>query len=209
MTAFHATKREQEDQKIRRFEHRAVGESSIPSFLPDLLLFLFSLSLSCGYQPLYATPAGEAYHLHLAKNATASAVVAAEVVRGARETLAKEGALAPGDGYPRLEIEVLRADETSEGVVAAQTVRGQEPSATASDLAVVVRGYVVRRAGASPDLDTGDLRDEAVAAAPLGDAAREIWQREDSLRAVGHRLGGRIVLRILGHPVVTAPSEKP
>ena len=170
---------------------------------------VFALCVACGYQPLYATPAGEAYHLHLAKNTTSSALVAEEVLRGARETLVKEGALAPGDGFPRLEIEVLRADETSDGIVAAPTPAGQEPRATASDLALVARGYVVRRAGASADLDTGDLRDDAVTAAPLGDATREIWQREDALRAIGRRLGGRIVLRILGHPVVTAPSDKP
>jgi len=175
--------------------------------LPRLPVVLFSLS--CGYEPLYATPAGEAYHVHLAKNATASAIVAEEVVRGARETLAREGTLAPGDGYPRIEIEVLRADETSAGILATETPRGQEPQATASDLAIVARGYVVRRAGASPDFDTGDLRDDALAAAPLGDAERELWQREDSLRAVGHRLGGRIVLRLLGHPVVAAPPDKP
>ena len=163
--------------------------------------------VSCGYRPLYATPAGERYHLHLAKNATASAVVAREVLRGAREALAKEGALAPGDGYPRLEIEVLRADETSEGVIAAQSPSGNVPRATASDLAVVARAWVARREGATAELDTGDMSDGAVQAAPLGDATREIWQREDSLRAVAHRLGGRIALRILGHPVVTAPTD--
>jgi hypothetical protein len=181
--------------------------NTTPSFLPDVLIFLFSLSLSCGYQPLYATPGGEAYHLHLAKNQTASAVVAREVVRGARETLAKEGALAPGDGYPRIEIEVLRTDETSEGVLAEDTIEGREPRETASGLAVVARGFVARRAGGAPELDTGDLRAEATAAVPLGDSPRELWQREDSLRAVAHRLGAKLVLRILGHPVVTAPPQ--
>ncbi|HEY1956815.1 MAG TPA: hypothetical protein VGH28_14445 [Polyangiaceae bacterium] len=162
---------------------------------------------ACGYQPLYATPGGEAYHVHLTRNRTASAMVAEEVLRGARETLAKEGALAAGDeGYPRIEIEVLRADETSEGVVAKQTVGGEAPEATASDLAVVARGFVARRAGGATELDTGDLRAEDVAAVP-DSATAAIWQREDSLRAVAHRLGGRIALKILGHPVVTAPSD--
>ena len=162
---------------------------------------------ACGYQPLYATPAGEAYHVHLARNRTASAIVAQEVVRGAREALAKEGALAAGDdGYPRLEIEVLRADETSEGVTAIASPDGPVPRATASDLAVVARGFVSRRAGGAAELDTGDMRTEDVAAAPAS-ASAEIWQREDSLRAVAHRLGARIALKILGHPVVTAPSD--
>ncbi len=169
--------------------------------------FVFALCVACGYQPLYATPGGEAYHVHLAKNVTASAVVADEVLRGARETLAKEGALASGDGYPRLEIEVLRADETSEGVVSVDTPSGAQPRAPATDMAVVARAYVLRRAGGASEIDTGDLRAEAVTGAPLGDSTREVWQREDSLRAVARRLGGRLARRILGHPVVTAPVD--
>lgn len=171
-----------------------------------LVLWSFAFA-GCGYHPLYATPGGEAFHVHLAKNQTASAIVGEEVLRGARETLAKEGALASGDGYPRLEIEVLRADETSEGVMQAGTVSGVQPRARASELAVIARGFVARRAGASAELDTGDMRAEDLVGAPLGDATREVWQREDSLRAVAHRLGGRIALRILGHPVVVAPAE--
>jgi hypothetical protein len=169
--------------------------------------FSLLLCVACGYQPLYATPAGESYHVHLSKNLTASAVVAEEVLRGARETLAKEGALAPGDGYPRLEIEVLRADETSEGIVSVNAPEGAVPKARASELAVVVRAFVQRRAGGSSELDTGDLRAEALQGAPLGDSVRETWQREDSLRAVARRLGGRVAYRVLGHPVVTAPVE--
>ncbi len=156
---------------------------------------------SCGYQPLYATPGGEAYHLHLAKSQVSSMLVAEEVVRGAREMLAKEGALAPGDGYPSLEIEVLRADETSEGIVQVETPQGGVPRARASDLAVVARAWVKRRQGAAMELDTGDVRAEDLVGASLDDPTREVWQREDALRATARRLGGRIALRILGHPV--------
>ena len=154
---------------------------------------------ACGYQPLYATPAGEAFHVHLAKSQVSSILVAEEVVRGARDALAKEGALAPGEGYPRLEIEVLRADETSEGVM----TTGPAPRARATELGVVVRAWVTRRPGATPEQATGDVRAEDLAATPLGDPAREVWQREDTLRAVARRLGTRIALRALGHPLVT------
>ncbi len=169
------------------------------------------LCVACGYQPLYATPGGDAFHVHLSKNFTASAIVAEEVLRGARETLAKEGALASGEGYPRLDIEVLRADETSEGMVAvnAPPTNGetQIPKARASELGVVVRAFVTRRSGGAAELDTGDLRQDVLAGAPLGDAVRETWQREDALRAAARRLGGRVVLKVLGHPVVTAPVD--
>jgi hypothetical protein len=166
---------------------------------------IFILACACGYEPLYATPGGDAYHVRLANNRTASAMVAREVVRGVRDTLAKEGALAPGDGFPCIEIEVLRADETSEGVVQAQEIQGTEPRARATELAVVARGFVARRAGASTELDTGDMRVEDLTGAPLDDPTREVWLREDALRAAARRLGGRIALRILGHPVVLAP----
>ena len=169
--------------------------------------FVFALCVACGYQPLYATPGGEAYHVHLSKNFTASAVVADEVLRGAREELAKEGALASGDGYPRLEIEVLRADETSEGIVGVNAPEGQLPKARASEIGVVVRAFVTRRSGGAVELDTGDLRQDVLAGAPLGDSVRETWQREDALRAAARRLGGRAVLKVLGHPVVTAPVD--
>ena len=168
---------------------------------------VFALCVACGYQPLYATPGGEAYHVHLSKNFTASAVVADEVLRGARETLAKEGALASGDGYPRLEIEVLRADESSEGIVAVSAPEGQVPKARASELGVVVRAFVTRRSGGAAELDTGDLRQDVLAGAPLGDSVRETWQREDALRAAARRLGGRAAMKVLGHPVVTSPVD--
>jgi len=168
---------------------------------------VFALFVACGYQPLYATPGGEAYHVHLSKNLTASALVADEVLRGAREELAKEGALASGDGYPRLEIEVLRADETSEGIIATNAPEGQIPKARASELGVVVRAFVTRRSGGATELDTGDLREALLSGAPLGDSVRETWQREDALRAAARRLGGRAALKVLGHPVVTSPVD--
>jgi hypothetical protein len=173
---------------------------------------VFLLCVACGYRPLYATPSGDAFHVHLSKNFTASAIVAEEVLRGARETLAKEGALASGDGYPRLEIEVLRADETSEGIVGVNAPPnivngGQVPKARASELGVVVRAFVTRRSGGAAELDTGDLRQDVLSGAPLGDAVRETWQREDALRAAARRLGGRAALKVLGHPVVTAPVD--
>jgi hypothetical protein len=170
-------------------------------------LIVVAFNVACGYQPLYATSSGEAFHVHLARSKVASILVAEEVVRGARDALAKEGALAPGEGYPRLEIEVLRADETSEGIMQTETPKGAVPLARATDLAIVARAWITRRAGGSMELDTGDVRAEDVAGAPLGDATREVWEREDALRAIAHRLGGRIALRILGHPTTLASPD--
>jgi hypothetical protein len=187
-----------------------LGFTKPVSFLSSLVsLISLSFSLSCGYQPLYATPSGEAFHVALVKSAVGSLMVAEEVVRGARDALAREGSLAPGDGFPRLEIEVVRVDETSEGIVStpSATVPGGVPQARASELGVVARAWVVRRPDGPHELDTGDLRVEGLEGAPLGNAGAEVWQREDSLRAVARQLGGRIALHTLGHPIVTVSAE--
>lgn len=169
-----------------------------------LLAYLLA---GCGYQPVYGSSSGGRFHVHLAESRVSSVLVAQEVVRGARDELATEGSLAPGDGFPRLEIEVLRADESSEGVVQAETPEGPVPRARATELGVVARAWIVRREGAPAELDTGDMAAESLMGSPLGDPTREVWQREDSLRATARRLGGRLVLRVLGHPTVTVSPD--
>ena len=74
---------------------------------------LLALALvGCGYRALYATDAGERLGVSLVRVAVPSGAVGQEVLTGAREELAKVGALAPGEGYPRLEIEVTGVSET-------------------------------------------------------------------------------------------------
>ncbi|HEY8086996.1 MAG TPA: hypothetical protein VIF09_04105, partial [Polyangiaceae bacterium] len=74
----------------------------------------FLFTLSCGYHAAYG--AGGRLHVHVVRSMVPDAVAADEVASGVREELAREGALEAGDGYPRVEIEVLREDEQSEGV---------------------------------------------------------------------------------------------
>ena len=103
---------------------------------------------------------------------------------------------------------MLRADETSEGIVAVNAPEGQIPEARASELGVVVRAFVTRRSRRRDRARHGRrAREDVLAGAPLGDSVRETWQREDALRAVARRLGGRAVLKVLGHPVVTSPVD--
>lgn len=156
-----------------------------------------TLCAGCGYHALYAGAGAERYHVHLGRVGVPSAAVADEVARGARDELARDGALAPGDGFPRLEIEVLRLDETSEGV--ARTT-GDVPLARGTELGVLARAYVVRSDGAARELDTGDLKAEDIVEAPEDDPRREVFLREDTLRAVARRLGQRLAARVLGHP---------
>jgi len=164
------------------------------------------LLAACGYAPLYATPpAGGAARLHvtLVHARVADGVADDEVVRGVRDALAREGALAPGLGYPRVEIEVLRADEASEGIADAAGA----PRARASAVGVVARGWIVRTKDGPMEADTGDVRAVVVSATPADDARGALpldaLRHDDALRAAARRVGERVGRRILGHPVAS------
>ena len=161
----------------------------------------------CGYRAQYADAAGEKLHVTLVSARVADAIAGDEVVSGVRDALAREGALAAGQGWPRVEIEVLRADETSDAVAAGAD---DAPHARATEVGVVARAWIVRKEGASREADTGDVRAFDVVASPgvVGDAnggtstlVGESVRHDDALRAVARRVGRRIGMRVLGHPV--------
>jgi hypothetical protein len=167
------------------------------------LATVFALCVSCGYAPVYPTGGSDRLHVKLTRSLVADAVAADEVAQGAREELARQGALEGGEGYPRLEIEVLRADETSAGVAAAAgTVAGLGARATA--VALVARGRVVEQAGDDPVRDSGDVRAEAAiavdetngAAAPVAGS----FHFADALRSVARGVGSKIARRAMGLP---------
>jgi hypothetical protein len=114
--------------------------------------------------------------------------------------LARRGVLEQGDGWPRIEVEVLRADETSEGIAA----RPNRPVARATDVALVARAWVVAAPGSSPQSDTGDLRAEDTiavdtnAATGAQDLRASAFHRADALNAAARRLGRELARRIAG-----------
>jgi hypothetical protein len=174
--------------------------------------------LSCGYHAVRGGANGgngQGLHVVLARSLVADAVASDEVVSGAREELAREGVLVPGDGYPRVEIEVLRADESSDAVASPSSAIGSgaggAPRARATEVGFVARAWLVRSAGAAPERDTGDVRAIDLAAsdvsAALADPRADLFHHEDALRAVARRLGGRLASRLLGHPA--ASDEAP
>jgi hypothetical protein len=162
----------------------------------------------------------------LVRTLVADTIASDEVAAGVRDELAREGLLEAGEGYPRAEVEVLRADATSEGVAAAMGA----PSARATDFAVIARAWVVSAPGASPEGDTGDLRGEQVvaidetgpnggagagvgfvpsggapgpAAAPRIDPRATIFHDADALRAAARRLGHVLARRLIGEPAAS------
>jgi len=152
----------------------------------------FLVLLSCGYRAVYANET-EKLHVHLDRAPVADAAAADEVLSGAREQLAREGALAAGEGYPRLVIEVLRIDEQSEAIGAEGA-----PRASSTRRAVVARAWVEKSPNVT-ERDTGDVRSEdlsSVRDSPIADELASL----DASRAAARRLGRRLALRALGHP---------
>ncbi len=162
---------------------------------------LASLLTACGYHAVYAGAgaASERLHVALARGAVADAVAADEVASGVREELAREGALAGGEGYPRVEVEVTRLDEASDAIQAAGSPPARVPQARATEVGVVARAWLVRAENGEHERDTGDVR-VLLDAAPAASASADAFQHEDAMHAAGRRAGIRLARRILGAP---------
>lgn len=167
------------------------------------LLLASGVLASCGYQPVHGGASREHLHVVLSESKVPDAVASDEVLAGVREELARGGALAAGAGYPRCEVEVLRADESSEGVSATPEADGRlAPQSRATRVGLVARAWVLRTPGGERERDTGDVRAfEIVAVAP--DARSSTFRHSDALRAAGRRVGKRLAARILGIPAPT------
>ena len=163
------------------------------------------LLASCGYRAMHAPGGREHFAVVLSASQIPDGVAADEVVAGVRDELTRLDAFAGGDAYPRCEIEVLRADEASEGIGAAANADGVElPDARATQVALVARAWIVRTKDGPRERDTGDVRAvTTVGVAP--DARTGTFRHVDALRAVGRRVGRRVGLRVLGVP--TASDE--
>jgi hypothetical protein len=158
---------------------------------------------ACGYRSVHAVPGGERFAVVLSSSSIPDAVASDEVVAGVREELARSGALATGSSYPRCEVEVLRADEGSEGIAAVPNADGALlPESRATRVGVVARAWIVRGPGAGPERDTGDVRAiEVVGVA--AEARTATFRQADALRAAGRRAGRRIASRLLGLPAAS------
>jgi hypothetical protein len=145
-------------------------------------------------------------HVRLVRTLVPDAVASDEVTSGMRDELAREGALDGGEGWPRAEVEVLRADEASEGIA----VRGGAPAARATEASIVGRAWITFSPGASPELDTGDMRSAVVAAIDESSGALDPrasgFHHADALRAAARRLGQKLARKLMGHPATSEDS---
>ena len=165
-----------------------------------LALSFVAVLSACGYQPVHGAAGAKHLSVVLSASKVPDAVASDEVLAGVREELARAGALASGASYPRCEVEVLRMDESAEGI-AALPAEGAPlvPQARATRVGLLARAWIVESAGAERERDTGDVRTfETVATAP--DARGATFRHSDALRAAGRRLGRRLASRIMGLP---------
>jgi hypothetical protein len=162
---------------------------------------------SCGYHAVYGGDAPARLHVKLVRTLIPDAVASDEVTAGLRETLARAGALEAGDGFPRVEIEILRANETSDGIAAGRS----GPVARATDVGIAARAWIVRAPGATPESDTGDLQAEETLAvdesAGSPDPRASAFHQADALRAAARRLGRRLAHKVTREPAAMGDSE--
>ena len=184
-----------------------------PSRVRRALTLLASVApVACGYHTVYGGEENERLRVVLARAPVADAVAADEVASGVREELARGGALAGGDGYPRVEIEVTRVDEASDAIAASGPPGARVPAARATEVGIVARAWLVRAERGEHERDTGDVRvfvatgaTQASEATPSASAASlDAFRYQDALRAAGRRAGIRLGRRLLGEP---APAE--
>lgn len=166
-----------------------------------LVLAALALGVSaCGYRAEMEAPA-ERLGVELRASEIAYGRASREVVVGVRRGLARYGALRSGSATPRVVVEVLRVDEQSDAVGRAPGQRDL-PEARSVQIAVVARAWIEREAGDPPSADTGDMQSVAIVGAPVdGELGGRVLRREDAIRTVARRLGERLAMRLLGHPV--------
>ncbi|HTB75101.1 MAG TPA: hypothetical protein VK762_17745 [Polyangiaceae bacterium] len=168
---------------------------------------------ACGYHAVYGGGhVPSKLRVVLVRTLVPDVVASDEVVSGLREELARAGALEPGDGFPRVEVEVLRADEASEGIVAGPS----GPVSRATDVGIAARAWIVRAEGAPPESDTGDLRaEETIAVDESGSGANQrpdprasSFHEADALRAAARRLGRSLGAKVTGQPASSDDGDQ-
>jgi hypothetical protein len=154
---------------------------------------------ACGYRAVYAQSSSR---LSVSAGQTlvpeTGAVQAA--LSGARAELAAAGRLADDGEFPRLALDVLRADEVSRGI----HVQSGTPIAGGMGVAVVVRGRILPGPDLESALDTGDVRRAAQVTGDV-DPRADSAAYDLALRAAAERAGRAAARIALGIP---EPSDE-
>jgi hypothetical protein len=169
-------------------------------------LAILSLHTACGYRAVYGG-SGERFHVKVVRMLVPDAVACDEVATGVRDELARGGAVEAGDGYPRVEIEVLRGGEGSEGIADV----GGSPVARGMEVGLSARAWIVRSKDAPPERDTGDMRAAEVITvderAGQADPRAESFHLPEARRAAARRLGKKLAAKLMGLPAASEEGE--
>ncbi|MDX2054132.1 MAG: hypothetical protein SFV15_17160 [Polyangiaceae bacterium] len=176
----------------------------------DNLLFpvklgpLFGLMLAvlhgCGYRSVYAEFPGKV-RLSVAapKSRVAYLGAVGGAVDGLRTALSQNAAYSWSDGYPRVELEVVRVDERPVGVL---ELKPGVPLGRGSEVSVTARAWVLSAKGEAPTRSTGDVRRTRAYGHAAGAAANNV-EREKAIRRAAEATGQALAERILGLPVAS------
>lgn len=157
--------------------------------------------LGCGYRPLAAHGAGAQRLAVVAGARTVPAARAQDaLVASTAGRLAEAGELAGGAGYPRLEVELVRLDETAEALGPS----GGRPLARGLRVTATGRARVLRAPSEEPAFDTGDMSAHVFVSA-AGSPASSLAARDEAAALAARALGRRLGERVLGLP---SPSDE-
>jgi hypothetical protein len=124
------------------------------------------------------------------------AALAAAAEEGARAELSRAGQLAGRGAAGEIEIDLLRVDETGEGVALAAP---DLPLARGLRVTAIGRGRLRRAGSTAAERDTGDVSTAEVVARGSSAAAAGVG-RDEAGRAAARRLGELLVRKLLGFP---------
>lgn len=165
------------------------------------VLALLVVAVGCGYRPIYGGEAAERLCVAAAPTKVPDFGALHAALRGARDELARAGALTSGNQRPCLRVELLRVQERATGITLAPDA--EHPSARGTAVVVRGRGWVERGSGDTIVRDTGDMSREARALSETA-SARDAEAHQQLVRAAAEELGRAIAQRVLGLPT---PSQ--
>jgi hypothetical protein len=167
---------------------------------PGATALVALLFFGCGYQPVFGgTPPSATLSVAPARSAAWPRALDA-ALGGARQELARFGALGTSGEYPMLMLELVRVDELASGVSAsAQPGGDQAPAARGSTVAVTGRAWVLEGRDLAASRDTGDLRRSARHASGP-DTLQEALAHEAALEVAARELGASLARAAMGIP---------
>ncbi len=154
---------------------------------------------ACGYRTAYGgTPPSTRLAVSAAPSRSPESGALVAILAGLRGELSRAGVLDPGNGYPRVVVELVRIDErgTAQGLTTRPGDDRELPRAAGALVGVTARAWV-ELSESQLERDTGDVRRTA-AFGSAANAGLDSARREAALDAAGYAVGEAIGRRVMG-----------